>query len=411
MKILELAPYVFIEGHRYGNRNQSGLAYMIRSICDMLARSNEVHVITQSILTEDRTISGWHLAKRNLFSIITHVKIRYCILAIKLYKKDKSISFLKHLFYCLSAGQVDYFIKSHKPDVVHIHGISSAVLPFYLAATNCGAPIISTLHGLVSFNEIVPASDFQKKLERRFLINCVHNDYPFTVISSGMKRKIQELTGSPCSLINVIPNCYRGLSMNNKKRNVDDRSKRIVCVGGLYPLKNQIQVIRVLPVVQDLVSGYIVTLDLFGDGPQRNEMQEFCAANGIQGVTFHGRQSQDVVFDAITNSDLLVFPSIEEGFGIPIIEAYRCGTPVVIFGDLDSAVDVFNEDCCLFPSDRSDSALINAIVMALNKKWNKEKILSFADNFSLKSISNKYNEVLVNYHEIWERTFFRKLLD
>ena len=51
MKILELAPYVFIEGHKHGSRNQSGLAYMIRSICDMLAMEHEVQVLTQSILT------------------------------------------------------------------------------------------------------------------------------------------------------------------------------------------------------------------------------------------------------------------------------------------------------------------------------------------------------------------------
>lgn len=411
MKILELAPYVFVEGHRYGSRNQSGLAYMVRSICDMLATQNDVHVLTQSILTKKKKVNGWTLVRRNISTCLFHIKPCYIWLAIRLYYTDKSIRFAKLLFYCLSAGQVESYIRKWRPNVVHIHGISSIVMPYYFAAIRCGVPIMSTLHGLLSYSTIVPATDSHKLMERRFLKLCINNNYSLSVISSGMKRKVQNTFGVECSNITVIPNCFRGTVNCNRAQEWDYSHKRIVCVGGLSPLKNQIQVIRVLPIIQEHFRGrYPVILDLFGDGQKRDEWETFCIENHISGVIFHGRQPQIEIYKAISKSDLLVFPSIEEGFGIPIIEAYSCGTPVVAFSDIDAAADIANESCCVLSESRSDESLIKAIVLALNKNWDKKMIKDFSHSFSMDSISLRYNMFANIQHRAWKKEDIHSLL-
>ncbi|MBQ3318681.1 glycosyltransferase family 4 protein [Candidatus Saccharibacteria bacterium] len=47
------------------------------------------------------------------------------------------------------------------------------------------------------------------------------------------------------------------------------------------------------------------------------------------GVVFTGHLTPDKIIDFYNLVDLFVFPSLYEGFGLPVLEALKCGTPVV----------------------------------------------------------------------------------
>ena len=323
MKILELAPYVYIEGHKHGSRNQSGLAYMIRSICDMLATKHEVRVLTQSILTDEMLVSGWRLLQRSIVTIICHFKFKYLKLAFQLNKKKGKFGFSRLLLYCISAGQVEDYIKKWKPDVVHIHGIGIYTIPYYYAASYCNTPIVCTLHGLSSFSTKSIRTENRKKLEKSFLSMCITNGYSMTFISSGMKKNVSEYYHSECNNIRVILNCFRAPTNKPEVQNSNTSHEiHLICVGSIGENKNQIQVIRVLSEVQKWIhSRKEVILDLYGDGEKYEDWKLYCKKNNINGVVFHGRVSQEEVFKAMSFSDVLVFPSLMEGFGIPMAEA------------------------------------------------------------------------------------------
>ena len=51
-----------------------------------------------------------------------------------------------------------------------------------------------------------------------------------------------------------------------------------------------------------------------------------------QRIHFIGRQSDDVLADLYRSATALVFPSLCEGFGLPILEAMSCGCPVIASG-------------------------------------------------------------------------------
>ena len=404
MKILELAPYVYIEGHKHGSRNQSGLAYMIRSICDMLAKEHEVQVLTQSIFTEEMMVSGWRLLQRSIVTIICHFKFKYLKLAFQLNKKKGKFGFSRLLLYCISAGQVEDYIKKWKPDVVHIHGIGIYTIPYYYAASYCNVSIVSTIHGLSSFSDLSTRSDYRKKLEKVFFSMCISNDYSMTFISSGMKKAVSEYYHSKCDNIRVILNCFRTPSIElSCQKSHESNEVHLACIGSMSDKKNQIQVIRVLSDVRNRFnSEKAVILDLYGDGERYEEWKAYCKENSIEGVVFHGRVSQNEIFEALLRSDLLVLPSLFEGFGIPIIESYCCGTPVVSYSDLEASDDLYNEDCTIFAKDRSDEALTEAIVSALNRKWDKEKIIQFSKRFTMESIGEQFCEEFSKTHKRWD---------
>ncbi|PDQ35564.1 MAG: mannosyltransferase [Candidatus Lumbricidophila eiseniae] len=79
-------------------------------------------------------------------------------------------------------------------------------------------------------------------------------------------------------------------------------------------------------------------------------------------VVFHNQVSDDEYIDLLQGATALLSASRVEGFGIPVVEAMRMGTPVVI-----SDIPVFHEvggDAALFFDPTSPDALV-AIVRAL----------------------------------------------
>jgi glycosyltransferase involved in cell wall biosynthesis len=93
-------------------------------------------------------------------------------------------------------------------------------------------------------------------------------------------------------------------------------------IGRLDPVKR----------VPDLIDAVVpigdrVTLDIFGDGADRERIERHIKSVGAGNVALHGaiRRPQD----ALANLGMLVLPSEAEGFGLVLIEAMAAGVPVV----------------------------------------------------------------------------------
>lgn len=109
----------------------------------------------------------------------------------------------------------------------------------------------------------------------------------------------------------------------------------------LHPKKN-------LPVlfaaVRRLIQeGLPVQLTIAGDGPSgyREELQRQVAAMGLQEVVFFtgwvdGQPKQDL----LARSHLFVLPSLQENFGIAVLEAMAAGLPAVVSSEVALAAEI-----------------------------------------------------------------------
>jgi len=70
-------------------------------------------------------------------------------------------------------------------------------------------------------------------------------------------------------------------------------------------------------------------LHLFGDGPQRNELQQKCADLQLPHVTFHGEIPRAGVPRAIDSCDLFLNTSLTEGQCLVALEVLSRGRPVI----------------------------------------------------------------------------------
>ena len=91
-------------------------------------------------------------------------------------------------------------------------------------------------------------------------------------------------------------------------------------------------------------------------------------------VIFTGGVTDDEMVSILQRAELAVMPSKEEGFGLPVVEAAACGTPVIC-SNVSSLPEVLEEPAAEF--DPFDPASIAAsIVRALTDRPHREVLLS-----------------------------------
>lgn len=105
-----------------------------------------------------------------------------------------------------------------------------------------------------------------------------------------------------------------------------DLTKQInlMFVGTLVPGKNPLYSIQL---VQKLIEiGYKVTLTLYGDGPERKLLDQYCFLNDLENhIFFRGNQNKELVQKAYQENHFVVLPSDSEGWPKAVAEGMFWG--------------------------------------------------------------------------------------
>lgn len=173
-------------------------------------------------------------------------------------------------------------------------------------------------------------------------------------------------------------------------------------VGHSAPRKNVETLYRVVTILRQ--NGWAVRLVRIGRPPtaaQAELIKELGVAPFITHLSTLPNQELPTYFAA---ADVFVFPSLYEGFGLPLIEAMACATPVVC-----SDWGLFHEVCydaAIYANPRSPEALARAITDALDNQTLvadiRERALSRARKFTwdraAQQVLDVYNSLYENRH-------------
>lgn len=100
----------------------------------------------------------------------------------------------------------------------------------------------------------------------------------------------------------------------------------------------------------------------------------------------------------MNSADLFVLPSIQESFGVVVLESLACGTPVVATRNGGSEEVLTSKELGLLCEVGNSSNLAKYIEQALEKDWDKKRLVKYAEKFSWEKISEDlfyiYQEVL-----------------
>jgi glycosyltransferase involved in cell wall biosynthesis len=117
---------------------------------------------------------------------------------------------------------------------------------------------------------------------------------------------------------------------------------------------------------------------MVGQGELEIDLKQYAKSFGVdQYVIWAGRKPHEEIPLWMSATDFLVLSSHSEGYGLVILEALACGTPVIAtcVGGVPEILVSPALGMMVQPGDRE--ALAHAMSEATNKSWDKNKLMAF----------------------------------
>lgn len=185
-------------------------------------------------------------------------------------------------------------------------------------------------------------------------------------VSEATARDVVSLLRVPRSRVAVVPHGvephFRPVedpqSLEELRRRYRLPERYLLFVGGVDYKKNVARLVDGFALARwrgELPHGLVLVGTLQQEGnPFFDAARERATANGVSGLIAWLGYVPDADLPAVyAGADALVFPSIMEGFGFPVLEAMACGTPVVtsvhsapaeVAGDAAVVVDPYDPE-------------------------------------------------------------------
>ena len=158
----------------------------------------------------------------------------------------------------------------------------------------------------------------------------------FVAVSEGVRHDFSKYFSVSDKKVKIIPNAAGGVF-----RPLSDREKMkatllrhgvsfpyLLFVGSLEPVKNVCGLLRAYERICRQIPHHLLLVGV--RGWRHEEILTLRAELGLEEkVHWIGYiPSEELVF-FYNMADIFIYPSFYEGFGIPILEAFQCGTPVI----------------------------------------------------------------------------------
>ncbi len=280
-----------------------------------------------------------------------------------------------HLPYGIKTFQIPFMLSKHKFDVIHY----PAGMPFFSWLTN--SKNITTLHSVDSLilPQYYPKMSRLTWLARKLDYKKMHL---IITVSEAEKNEIVRALKIPAEKIRVV---YHGLEHERFRvlkdaETVKEELNRkygigsfILQIANYFPKKNITGLIQAFWKVK--CHGIRHKLVIVGGKRwQYQEVLKTIEELDLQKeVVLTGSMTGDDLIKFYNAADLFVLPSLHESFGLPILEAMGCGTPVIT-SNIYSMPEVAGDAAILVdPSDPDDIA--NAIYNVLTNDNLRYKLI------------------------------------
>ncbi|MEO6849187.1 MAG: glycosyltransferase family 1 protein [Mucilaginibacter sp.] len=228
------------------------------------------------------------------------------------YKRDKKIYKLnkKYAEYCLNSKGYDIFHPTYYD-------------PYFLKIVK--KPFVLTVHDFIHelFPEYFPDTDGTVHNKRLLIEKASH----FIAISESTKNDLQQIYKIPDSKISMIYHGFDNISLPENAGASTPWSNYLLFVGDRWTYKN---FFRWLQAVAPLLIKYDINAVCAGGRPFSSAEMEFIERLGIRNKITQTRASENELRALYRHTLLFIYPSLYEGFGLPILEAFANNCPVAV---------------------------------------------------------------------------------
>lgn len=284
-------------------------------------------------------------------------------LDIELFQPRKNSSYIIKLFYKYFYFPFIILNRSKDKAIVHIGDQSYAFLSRYFKYLNKNIKIVITCHDIIPYY-------YAKDLFNHSLFGSISNylwrasiyslKYAHIILSDSnyTRGKIIQYLNIESSRIRVVYLGTNQLTQNQTpseillaKLKLYENKKLLLSVGSNETRKNLNILIDVLKLLNRNKNDFVLLR--VGENISKEQEQTLRNYDQLSNVVQLGKLSSNDLKYVFEKSHIFLFPSFEEGFGLPCLEAMNQGVPVIasysasipeIVGNAGILVDPFNAD-------------------------------------------------------------------
>lgn len=298
--------------------------------------------------------------------------------------------------------RVEKILDEIRPDIIFPHIFPANYWGFFYKKHNPIIPCIWFCHEPSAFvhdfriiNGLPAPMRFFAKLSNpimKFIDDKMISRADYIVVNSNFTAiRCKKIYG-----ISKTETVYPGVDINEFPNAPENKESYILCVSRLEYFKRIDLVIKSVFLLKK--KDKTIKLIIIGDGPEKKKLMKQSAELGLsENVFFTGTVNRELLIQYYAKALCVVFPSINEPFGIVPIEAQAAWTPVIASnsgGPVESIVD--GESGFLIQPDSIDELF--------------EKILYFSQNPSIAESMGVSGRKNVSDKFTWEKTS-EKLLE
>lgn len=352
---------------QFFSTTKGGGEYVFSLIAKNLARNgHRVWIITNRILGEE-------------YKTFDNIELNFVSPTLE-YKGGLPPSFLDNIQYSINTIFTGLkIIKNENIDLIHSNNFAPALSGAILSSLT-SKPHVTTIHDVFSLcgknywkmwgnqhavSKInVMLAPFFEKLMTKLNHTCVHtvsNASRDDLVQFGEKKPIYVIHNSIIS-----PQVFRS----------EINPLQFVYVGRLVFYKNLEVVINAINLSRKEEPG--IKLIIIGDGPHKETLLQLVKNLHLEShIEFRGHVTEDEKMKLISSSNALVLPSLCEGFGLVILEAFSQNRPVLV-SNLRPMSDIVTHESTGFVLDPHDQNVWSSHLLKLIK--NPESALTMGQN-------------------------------
>ncbi|MGC1708432.1 MAG: glycosyltransferase family 4 protein [Nitrosotalea sp.] len=363
---------------QFFSTTRGGGEYVFSIVAKNLAENNnKVFVITNKIAGE---IYQEH---KNIQVIFVPPVLQY--------KGGLPPGFSDNIRYSINAIRVGLkIIKNEKIDIIHSNNFAP-VLAGSILSSLTSKPHITTVHDIFSlcgknyWKEWGKQSDvsrlnvwlvpFFEKLMIKMRYDCIHT------VSETTKEDLLKFGAK--KPIHVIHNAIEPTQVSN----VSPNPLQFVYVGRLVFYKNLEVAIKAIDIARKTEPE--IKFVIVGSGPHRKTLEETVRKMGLEkNIEFRGYVTAEEKSKIIAESNALVFPSLCEGFGLVILEAYE-QKKLVLVSDVRPMSDIVSNKTTGFVLDPHDEKIWAQCLLDIIKNSNQASTIG----------QNGYQRLMTSYNQ------------
>ncbi len=311
---------------QFQSSTRGGGEVMFNQLAHELAnRGHEIHVIKHRMLgSNERDINISNSERVIFYDIFPPVE----------HKGGLPATVIHNLLYVLNAVRRGVkIVRKRSVNLIHANSYSP-ILAGWLISKITKRPLLVTIHDVGSIHGMIFWERWMRQFGRLSTLKALIG-YAFELLSIKLSKNIHTVSetskkdilqiGFKNKNIYVIPNSL-DLRLYPGNDNVEYENE-IVFIGRLVFYKNLEVVLKALK----CMSSQDVKLTVIGDGPMKKHWQKLAEDLGITDkVEFKGYVPHEEKIKILRRASALVLPSLFEGFGIVILEAWAYKKPVIV---------------------------------------------------------------------------------